>query len=1026
MGKKVLFVSDATYSMEKNLVAVKESICPVSIAISALPADVSVGIMIYRDYTGNPLNSQGLPVLFSGFSKNTNELLSWTNDHFRMGPGTDFAEACRASLSEIIKLLDENTLVIHTGDSFPHTKDNSNAEHFRTEYHLLGNRMKWDSLVAQIDQSGAKFITLLNFHDDPMYRDMSDIAMTYWSIVGPVFKLRDDTIDEDMLKIAIRYIFGNDDKISVYSMPARYRKIEDNFYIECYKKYRNHIVKHDLECVPFFDNIWAQIPEYFANNADHAIQVFKNIFEEKQEKALTLIPALGKFWRYIQNYKKDMHLYQTQILPLRDVASNSASQEFKEWNKNSYDRNAEIIDSIELFISENQSDPEVYYIDEFETNYANLKQEVILTITRDFNKENVQAVMQLLRAIRKCKLSDLSRSYVSEDGQYIQSTKPRYFPAAINHPLSYIPYLMDGKTLAQSRGRTIFAMLILYSENVYLQDLAIKHLQTNAAQMECDVDQPSKWPVSDGYWFSTNIAMFYTKLQQNNPAVLNSAPLQIYMQYGPIGRCRANLETLVTVRFKKESRKSIRADDHVYCAACMNKTSITTAVRCYFGNEVEIWCGRCDFRAKFPDHKTSYPVEKDPKVPGENLSYMCTCKNCKADYAVLSIEHLGEGVSPKCHDCRGNSKSAGCKNIVCLACGSKRACQIYSSYDEIDRGGNRENVCRSCYEREKSNGNYEEHKIPLMELMKENRHLLTTWGFKEEAYVILSTFISMFKVFTGRSSEIEKITERSISGLSYRGREIINVEDVVKETHDLIYKVVRNEECSLCGDRVVPGNSQRACGHTNCGHKFCNDCFDGVYNQIKIGKIVTEPQLTCPMCRRFPVASNIMKYPNLRKLIKSRPEFLASNWYAWCVTCDKIKEHSPKSCGGDNLLGTVEDFECGDCKFFKEIKFVKDDNKFLQEYKYIPQCPQCGEKNIHHEACMHLDCHCGCSYCYACGEAHDPEDILDHMQEAHGSWYSAKICMICDEKFPTPEEGYRWGPGSIYEHVHNEHGGKWY
>ncbi len=217
-------------------------------------------------------------------------------------------------------------------------------------------------------------------------------------------------------------------------------------------------------------------------------------------------------------------------------------------------------------------------------------------------------------------------------------------------------------------------------------------------------------------------------------------------------------------------------------------------------------------------------------------------------------------------------------------------------------------------------------------------------------------------------------------------REVIQIMDMMPGS-------IGPKNCMLCYD-----SPQQISICSNCDNKLCHECVTSLVNISKPGELFEETMMLCPFCRVALNGVHVKPYNKELGYLLGAPSsfwetccsctssksddgspsyppiFDPKFYYAWCLTCRKIKEAIERDCGDENNI-SIEHFVCQSCQ---EI------NLGNCTYK---NCPGCGNAYVKVGGCNRITCaYCKISWCYWCNYANrDKNKVYDHLKIIHGN-----------------------------------------
>jgi len=191
-------------------------------------------------------------------------------------------------------------------------------------------------------------------------------------------------------------------------------------------------------------------------------------------------------------------------------------------------------------------------------------------------------------------------------------------------------------------------------------------------------------------------------------------------------------------------------------------------------------------------------------------------------------------------------------------------------------------------------------------------------------------------------------------------------------------------ECGMCFEEVPVSMIGPMCGH--CPNRFCQNCAEAWYGNVKIGHIVARAHAVCPCCKATPKYRVMRRASKVLISIRNRAKYDwdAKYHHALCSKCLRLSKVVARECA--RAPPTLDAFVCLSCK---EEAEEKRDKVFMAKLKAMKTCPACKTRTEKIDGCNHISCPCSEHWCYACGEGFgsDVESVYEHMDIEHGGIY---------------------------------------
>lgn len=310
------------------------------------------------------------------------------------------------------------------------------------------------------------------------------------------------------------------------------------------------------------------------------------------------------------------------------------------------------------------------------------------------------------------------------------------------------------------------------------------------------------------------------------------------------------------------------------------------------------------------------------------------------------------------------------QGVQCIACGNKYCAPTAS--DQVDAF-----ICATC-SADVSKGLLATG-AQLADLIAINPGLMGCFSLPSASRKVVFERISLFKLWMGQRGKLERIDACRPEYLTWAGKPVKNVSEVVDELVDKVLYGRLSETCNLCfEERALPA-LQSACGL--CDNLACADCLKRWYGQLAPGRLYVPSEGLCPFCKRTPKAKTLQSFNRLACRLAGRGalELRADMHYGWCRACFRIAEAVPRECARE--APALHLFECGGCK---EQRLAAESSGEAALRRATKQCPACKEGTVKISGCNHISCPCGAHWCWRCGRNFEESVIYDHMNDVHG------------------------------------------
>lgn len=934
-------------------------------------------ILAYTDY------DQKIPVVFSGWYNvnNYNGLITFIKDQKPRGGG-DIEEAVKTAIYELLKHCDKdiNTLVLHYTDAPAHFSKENRTECTR-EKEALGDRFSWITMTEEVLKYKITYSCISTYKYSPYsylsmftngsfhhMKNTNELQSLSISILNGWFGLNTIPFDVEI---------GNFDHIDVDE-----NKILDVF---CETKQSNITI-------PYFANRIKNVYAMFTKNESFreiVFETFKNIIA-KNLLLLCINKIYGRLWRCFLQGKLDERTIQLERLSQLAYNNLSAINKniFDTWNLESYDASSTIDQQISDFIAENGIHNVITYIPDL-NDYRDAR--------------------DIMSVFRSCTIKD--QNYITSAFLRMSNVHLRYEPIQCIDDLSNLKMLPEnslpfnlknkdffdlilsivskGAKINSVRHRFILALLarkcgcifkqrahaILVKLKCYREELTEKGKPTF---LTWDLNENGDTIIGENYCIS-----FLYLLQENSDILLESEIVRIkqLLQVGLAMRL-SNMELPVKI-FDEKSMDGIYPNNLIKCISC--KYFVPDTIISGSGK-----CGYC-CHSKKATLNASYSTVR--------------CTTCTRFYARLPATSEFCSMKNKCYYCRIQSKSI--MNI-------SLEISIFNINNNVDStwtckccnltftGSTFKDdyLCGVCTSNQIKGTNIV--RLPTFSEYNDNTLVKLLDYNMQPVYHSIGLLTSlkntvsckMYKIFTNFTFTVPEIVPVPIMKYIKNGGDSSTAITIAnnEEVWNIVLRAIETHYyekniCEFCSDNKASNDLMPICGRNKCTSRVCYDCGKNWYGDIVKGKLVNSRHLTCPMCDRKPTCQVIGRWNAQLLTINSSIVYDSKKYYAWCITCSNVVEHSMKAC--NETIPFVSDYECSDCQFAK-LNLAELDNleKAQEIFGKTMDCPNCKLSINKISGCNHIACPCGQHFCFKCGEGfHSSSDTYDHMSKAHGAWY---------------------------------------
>lgn len=1013
---KILFLVDTTNSMTNYVSSLKHSIMQLFSLLNLLDLDVMVAIMAYKD------QSDMNPITWSKWVKLDDPAVYRFIDSIRVGGGSpDFAETSKLALTLAAMECSSSTnaLVIHYSDAPPHCDsfyfsqytDGTNRRLERDCLVRIKKPTDWMDICSSV-RSSVRVVTLCSKNISYSEVDVEKI-MAYYALLGDVIYVEKPNT-YNITKTTIDMIISH----------FNFKQKIDSYY--CYKLNTDKIFTNEHEfglenafgnllIVPYIHGSGSsgsgssgsgsgsgdaehtqtlELVNKFKENMgglnlyrDKVYTIMKSLIEtEEGLYSLTHNTIFATLWRAITAFKRYdnrthdimriMQLTMTKLVGYR-------LEVFKEWLEESYNRCAEIIDTINNTNLNTES--RVFII---QTNDSMTNKSFMEAFRGNAVLSSVGKVINFISMISVCKYGELTdgwkKSYKYIPVNLSRMSRTLDMPSMPGIPsinvMNIISHLIAPGIILSERPTAVLCMLVcvsLSSDNE-LYKHASSYLKSIKGKW-LDIDVPE---ISDNYASNfLNIMRQFTK--HTNSA--NATNTSLYMtpeevvffdRLFMLTNVTQNLNKYINIEvpYRAKGKFLQMYDHHVNCASCGKLRSFTLMYTkdqcglCLLINNQTVECIRSIIqRVQSYNCTVEQTIAKLIDTPSQDncKSNLFECTKCNAYYSVIDIDSLR--IRPMCHFCRIGSTP---KTSVCTGCDNK-----FVDNASLLNGLNGFNgLCGNC-----SHGiKHDEIAVTIGEVLTVNPGFLELFGISSSSVSYLNSGFTIHKACTKDPPLVVFMDDTNnqlctINNMPKHSK-YKSYENVAKLLLTEVSSGSCTEECGLCLD-VLPYNKLvRSCG--NCTKQICITCAKKWYSQNSPGNIVLQTYSMCPFCKCVPTYKTIRAYNRLLCIHNNRKHKYDNTAYeAWCRKCGSIKVHVSKECANDipQLNGM---FECTVCV------------NTLDQTELIKACPGCKTMCYRDGGCDHIECpikECGLHWCWVCKKSSKrSRDIYRHMEKKHG------------------------------------------
>lgn len=770
---------------------------------------------------------------------------------------------------------------------------------------------------------------------------------------------------------------------------------------------------------------------------------------ETDVSAISLNPVFGSLWRAVCNDRENPirdELITAFSLKVDRIAEEEEKTRMKLWLEESYDYRAEVLETIADVPVENKFpcvllDPTLFF--ETGAEAGGSDDEAHRPIT-DFKRD------ELLEIGRSCDYRILRRlGRVLTRLTFVNSAAelPAHIAATTDEVVPKIPLALAEKkhnrkfwkillhivvpgTKLATRPAGLLAALAIKMGVRPLYEVAAQEMMALRDRWD-DLEVPETWNASCLSLLLDADKAYHESVSGSANGEDSRTPLRLLKKEDrKLFEClvsyklaEANLLTTLTARIGWTPEKAVLpVGPLVICRSCDFPRSVTVMA-------AHGICGLCkatDYDSKAQKMELlAYRVTKDDTEASDATWVECNLRSCRAQYVVYGINRLN--IKPKCHYCREQASLSPSKRsdnpapwIECKKCLNR---VIWPK--EYRKSTSKPFHCVACSTDRATIVNIETN---ADEVIKENGQ---AWLLRNQDQKILEPFNkrSLFHTIStaGTDDFCAKVElfpglPAAASNLTIKGKLIRNIPEVKSQLQSWITRrATENVHCSLCFSMFRKERLRLACGRSGCAQRICEDCLSSWYGLNSAGHIINVAALGCPFCRRAPRAKTLAAYGmgihavgNLKAAVEEHGEWI----HAWCRDCSQAKRLMERVCaaGAPPALTTFTCETCIDASYdaaareadrvAAELAATRDAIRIAELAERLERanlkkeelgrnkakpCPGCGALTEKISGCDHMECavpHCGCHWCWCCGDAFDSNEIYSHMETAHGGYYA--------------------------------------
>ena len=191
---------------------------------------------------------------------------------------------------------------------------------------------------------------------------------------------------------------------------------------------------------------------------------------------------------------------------------------------------------------------------------------------------------------------------------------------------------------------------------------------------------------------------------------------------------------------------------------------------------------------------------------------------------------------------------------------------------------------------------------------------------------------------------------------------------------------IEKQNCILCEEELTRKEMKKNC--LPCKHYFCSDCYlhylEDKINNNQVGLIkCMQKDCTNELDKNF-ISSQLNGNKNLLEKylkFKKRYEIYTDQNLILCPNenCESYAKKDEKNQFVQCLNGHKF---CSICRNpWHKNKKCKIEAGDIKQRFHLKNCPKCGSVTEKNMGCNHMKCHCGCNWCWFCGEPFESEYI---------------------------------------------------
>ena len=198
MSSQILFVMDTTGSMSSYIQSLKPSILQLTQMIMLLGTDTKIGILGYKDH------SDMFPIEWVDFCDPKTELekLDTFVSKIKADGGDDFCEASKTAVNkalDMVKGLEEKTLVIHFTDAAPHVPNEylphgsngiKNNDLEKSRLGMLKKPFDWIEICDKVRNSKLAIVTIYSNSNGTI---RPEHVIPYYALLGQIIQIERPT-----------------------------------------------------------------------------------------------------------------------------------------------------------------------------------------------------------------------------------------------------------------------------------------------------------------------------------------------------------------------------------------------------------------------------------------------------------------------------------------------------------------------------------------------------------------------------------------------------------------------------------------------------------------------------------------------------------------------------------------------------------------------------------------------------------------------------------------------------------------